>query len=54
MQTINELTKDLPEYGPRESLAVEFKIYLECADNGNGKDIATGADLLTFDEWLEN
>ena len=54
MQNINELTKDLPDYGPRESLAVEYRIYLECADNGNGKDITTGADLLTFDEWLES
>ena len=54
MKTIYELIKDLPEYGPRESLVVEYKIYLECADNGSGKDIATGADLLTFDEWLES
>lgn len=54
MQNINELTKDLPQYGPRESLSVEYKIYLECANDGNGKDITTGADLLTFDEWLES
>ena len=54
MKTIYELIKNLPESGPRESLAVEYKIYLECANNGNGKDIKTGADLLTFDEWLES
>ena len=30
----------------------EYQIYLACADNGKGIDIATGKPLKTYDEWL--
>ena len=37
----------------RESLSVEYAIYLSCADDGQGGDITRGgAPLLSFDDWL--
>ena len=44
----------LPDVGRDETLVTEYRIYLECADDGTGKDITSGEDLLTFDEWLES
>lgn len=32
----------------------EYQIYLDCADDGDGNDITTGAPLKTFDEWLNS
>lgn len=32
----------------------EYEIYLACADDGNGNDIATGKPLKTFEEWLQS
>jgi len=32
----------------------EYKIYCDCADNGEGFDITTGKPLKTFEEWLNS
>ena len=37
----------------RGKLEDEYQIYRTLADDGTGHDIATGAPLLTFDEWLQ-
>lgn len=37
----------------RGSNSAEYKIYLDCADDGNGGDITRGgAPLKTYEEWL--
>jgi len=30
----------------------EYRIYLECANDGTGIDFTTGEPLKTFDEWM--
>jgi len=37
--------------GPNED---EYKIYLSCADDGNGNDFTTGKPLKSYDEWLNS
>lgn len=32
----------------------EYQIYLDCADDGDGNDITTGAPLKTYDEWINS
>lgn len=37
----------------RGSNSQEYKIYLDCADDGAGGDITRGgAPLLSYEEWL--
>lgn len=37
----------------RGANADEYRIYLDCADDGRGGDLTrNGEPLLTFDEWL--
>ena len=36
------------------TLEDEYRIYLNCADDGKGLDCATGEPLKTFDEWLNS
>jgi hypothetical protein len=39
----------------RGTNAQEYKIYLHCANDGNGGDITRGgAPLKTFDEWINS
>lgn len=38
---------------PREgNLEDRYEVYLQCADDGHGRDRNTGKWLETFDEWL--
>lgn len=37
-----------------DDLKNRYDIYLDCADDGTGKDITTGEPLKTFDEWLNS
>jgi len=37
----------------RGKLEDEYQLYRTLADDGTGHDLATGAPLLTFDEWLQ-
>ncbi len=40
------------EYQRESTLEDRYQAYLDCADDGHGKDCMTGRWLLTFDEWL--
>lgn len=35
------------------TLFERYRVYLDLADDGEGIDITTGEELLTFEEWLE-
>lgn len=48
MNTSSTLEELRQMFGTR---ADEYEIYLSCADDGHGNDIATGEPLKTFDEW---
>ena len=48
-------TLDTWQTQARGALQDEYKIYLACADDGNGGDITrNGAPLLSYEEWLSN
>lgn len=40
-----------PQRGPLDQ---EYQTYLDCADDGKGRDLTTGRPLKTFDEWLNS
>ena len=53
-KTMTEFTQPDTQTKLRGSHEQEFQVFLDCADDGNGNDIATGKPLKTFEEWMNS